>query len=189
MNLDLYLTLKPYFYDELSDLMELKTSNIQLNQLLSDIKQQNDDQTNGLLLQIRKLLWNEEVIVDTEDLDMILVGTLLLWKSNQLDIVDLKVMINQIQINERLKDESLIFTADLISKFSEAGNLDRWLENMMDQLYDLGNYLPRLTNVIDTYKLIHGEIDPQYNSLASLVDSLFNRPEYFTELVEFRSSE
>jgi putative mRNA 3-end processing factor len=43
--------------------------------------------------------------------------------------------------------------------------------------------------VIDTYKLIHGEIDPQYNSLASLVDSLFNRPEYFTELVEFTSSE
>lgn len=179
--------MKDQFTSQNTAINDIKDPSI--SSLFQDINKNKINEEHKLLITIRRLLWNEEDITEIEDIDSLLASAILFWKHGHIDKVDLKVLINQLQIKSRLQDESFILIADLILGDQQPLEFSTWVDLIRSMFEDLGNYIPNLSEVVRVYDLIYGKNTEIYQTLISLVDSLQSRPEYFTELVEFASTD
>ncbi|MFV2016124.1 MAG: hypothetical protein ACC656_11885, partial [Candidatus Heimdallarchaeota archaeon] len=187
MNLNEYRILKDHFTHPGRVTKDIDDPLI--SSLINGINQNQIDEKHELLLTIRKVLWNQEDIIEIEDIDKIIIGAIIFWKNGYINTVDLKVLVNQLLINNRLEDQKLNKIADLLISEQATSDLDKWIELIRLKFEDLGNYIPKLSSVLRTYELLYNGTTEAYQSLATLVDSLLSRPEYFNELVGYTSPE
>lgn len=184
MNIDLYRSIKPLFGSKRIKSPTIKSDNEELNNVIQHIAKIKINESHETIISIRKLLWNEISFEEIDDLETLLLQSIILWRYKHIDFVDLKVLVNLLFINEHLDDLSLILISDLLLLDQGTPPISNWLNSLGKKFLELGNYIPNLGSVVKAYSnLISNEIS-EYQSIISIIDTLENRPEYFDELVE-----
>ncbi len=188
MNIDLYRSIKPLFGPTRIKSPTIKSDNDELKSIIQLIMKNKINENHEIIISIRKLLWNEILFEEIEDLETLLFQSVILWRYDKIDFVDLKVLVNLLFINEYLDDLTLILISDLLLLEPESSPISNWLNSVGKKFLELGNYIPNLGSVVETYTNITGNEISEYQSIISIIDTLENRPEYFDELVELASS-
>ncbi|OLS23067.1 MAG: Ribonuclease [Candidatus Heimdallarchaeota archaeon LC_2] len=188
MNIELYHSVKELFHEKKINSPSIKSDNDEVNQIVQLINENNLKEDHEIIISIRKLLWNENIIEEIEDIETFIIQSIILWRYNLIDYVDLKVLVNLLFIKEALDDASLVFLSDLLLLENELSPIHEWLKSILDKLLEIGNHIPNLGIVISLYGEITGTETFEYQSIISVVETLESRPEYFSELVELTPS-